>query len=444
MGKIFGFMMGFALLADVIPAYAGKTTPPLRGTPPQEGNLDNCAGMTELPGKITAADAVELGLCRNNGTRAAYESVRAAKFQKYQGYSSYLPSVNAEGRRQWRSDEYFGIQNNPTSTAGLTASWLLFDFGKRESDLGAAIAAWNAAGFDYDSTIQTFVYDIISAYYTALMAAADEKVNRDLLKVAEHSFNTADKKFKAGVVPKADRLKAETQLAQKRVDLQKSEGATKIAKGRLLNMMSFEASLDIKLDDTTPEPELEARDIEGLIETAKNLRPDLRAARENVNSADYKMYASYLKNLPSVSASANQDYDVDNDLKSSSISIRVSMPLFAGFSNFNATRAARAQRDQSEFRERSLSRSVERDVWDAFQNYNTALAVLESTRSLLSSARESERVVSGMYNVGRSTMLDWLTAQSDLASAERQAVYARYDLIIKKHALALAIGEVER
>jgi outer membrane protein len=435
MGKIFVFMAAFALLAAEVPGRAAYGRAPGM-------TIDNCAEIKELPGKINVSDAVELGLCRSNSTRAAYESARGVKYQKYQAYSGYLPSVNAEARRQWRSDEYFGIQNNPTSTAGLTASWLIFDFGKRESDVGAAIAAWNAAGFDYDATIQSFVYDIISAYYTALMAAADEKVNRDLVKVAEQSYNTAAKKFSAGVVPKADKLKAETQLAQKRVDLQRSEGATKIANGRLLNLMSFDTTSEVKLDDSVPEPVLEARDVESLIETARNLRPDLRAARENVNSADYKMYSSYLRNLPSITAAASQDYDVDNDLKSSSISLRVSMPLFAGFSNFNATRLARAQRDQFEYRARSLSSAVGREVWDAFQNYGTAIAVLESTKSLLASARESERVVSGMYNVGRATMLDWLTAQSDLASAERQAVYARYDLIIKKHALALAIGEV--
>jgi len=403
----------------------------------------NCAAIETLPpGKLTVSDAVEFGLCRNSSTRVAFENVQIAKFQKYQGYSGYLPTVDASIGRTWRDNEYFGVRNAPTSSAALTASWLLFDFGRRESDIGSLIAVWNAAGFDFDSTIQTFVYDVISAYYSALMAAADERVNRNLVKVAEHALSQAVRRFNAGVVPKADKLKAETTLAQRRVDLQRSEGALRIANGRLLNLMSMDPALPVELDDTTPEPELEVRDVEGLIEVARAMRPDLAAMRENVNAADYRLYSSYLRNMPSVVARAEQGLDLDNDVRSSSVSLRVSMPIFAGFANLNAVRVARSQRDQAEWRMSSRERLVAREVWDAFNNYNTALAVLTSTEALLASAKESERVVAGMYNVGRATMLDWMTSQSDLASAERQAVYAKYDLIIKKYALALAIGEV--
>jgi outer membrane protein len=86
--------------------------------------------------------------------------------------------------------------------------------------------------------------------------------------------------------------------------------------------------------------------------------------------------------------------------------------------------------------------SVALDVWTAFQNYKTAAEVLESTNAQLKSARESERVVAGMYKVGRSTMLDWQTSQGDLASAQKQNADAKYDLFIKRAALALAIGEL--
>jgi outer membrane protein TolC len=86
---------------------------------------------------------------------------------------------------------------------------------------------------------------------------------------------------------------------------------------------------------------------------------------------------------------------------------------------------------------------VELDVWTAYQNYQTARKVLEQTGVLLKSAAESEKVTGGMYKVGRATMLDWLTQQAELASAKKQNIAAKYDLYVKRAALALSIGELK-
>ena len=79
----------------------------------------------------------------------------------------------------------------------------------------------------------------------------------------------------------------------------------------------------------------------------------------------------------------------------------------------------------------------------AYQNYKTAQTVLKQTETLLKSATESERVTAGMYKVGRATMLDWQTAQSELLNAEQQNNSAKYDLFTKRAAVALAVGEIK-
>jgi outer membrane protein TolC len=48
-----------------------------------------------------------------------------------------------------------------------------------------------------------------------------------------------------------------------------------------------------------------------------------------------------------------------------------------------------------------------------------------------------------MYKVGRATMLDWQTAQAELANATRQHNAAKYDLFTKRAAVALAVGEIQ-
>jgi outer membrane protein TolC len=48
-----------------------------------------------------------------------------------------------------------------------------------------------------------------------------------------------------------------------------------------------------------------------------------------------------------------------------------------------------------------------------------------------------------MYKVGRATMLDWQTAQSELVNARKQNNSAKYDLFVKRAAVALAIGDIK-
>ena len=119
------------------------------------------------------------------------------------------------------------------------------------------------------------------------------------------------------------------------------------------------------------------------------------------------------------------------------------MPLFAGFANLYNARAAQANYERALEQERAAQDNASLDIFTAYQNYKTAQTVLKQTETLLKSATESERVTAGMYRVGRATMLDWQTAQSELVSAEKQNNAAKYDLFTKRAAVALAVGEIK-
>ena len=126
-----------------------------------------------------------------------------------------------------------------------------------------------------------------------------------------------------------------------------------------------------------------------------------------------------------------------------SVGISASMPIFTGFLNYYNARSASADWESTKYNEENISNEAMMDVFTAYQNYKTAKTVLTQSETLLKSATESERVTSGMYKVGRATMLDWQTAQSELVNARKQNNSAKYDLFIKRAAVALAIGDIK-
>ena len=414
---------------------------------------DDCATRRDVPdGVQSLQDVIKLGLCRNPQTAAAYASLRASHFNKNAGYANYLPSVSAgvNASKGYRDHEW----EDWGYGASISASYLIFDFGKRTADMNQMIAAYRAAGFDFSETIQNFVYGLVGSYYELLNADADVAASKSALTVAQTAYDTANKKFKAGAVARADVLKAETTLAGAKLSLERSKNNREITKGTLLTKLSFPADQDIAIADmsSTFGTDAENESIDELIKVAREKRPDLLRASANKDAAWHKRNSAFLRNLPSISASAavswNDDtlgdvFSPNSDKINGSIGIRASMPIFAGFANMYGLRAAEADYDRAKYNEQQTANAAELDVFTAYNNYKTAQKVLEQTNALLKSATESEKVTSGMYKVGRATMLDWQTAQSELVSAQKQNNAAKYDLFIKRAAVALAIGDLK-
>ena len=414
--------------------------------------IDDCMTRTTVPESVmNLPQIIEMGLCRNPQTTASYLSYQSARFSKNASYAKYLPSVNASGSASlpYRNENW----GDWSYGASLSASYLIFDFGKRLSDVSQTIATWHAAGFEYDETVQNYIYSLIGSYYALLNADADVKSAEMLRTVAQTARDTAQKKYKAGSVAKADVLKADTTLASRDLDLERAKNNREIAKGSLLNKLSFPADQDIKIADMPSEfgtPQ-ETKSLEELFEQAQKTRPDLLRASANKDAAWHRRNSTFLSNLPSISASGSlswndtpsESFGAGNDNISGSIGIRASMPLFAGFANMCNLRSAQANYDRAVEQERATQDNASLDIFTAYQNYKTAQTLLKQTETLLKSATESEKVTAGMYKVGRATMLDWQTAQSELVSAEKQNNAAKYDLFTKRAAVALAVGEIK-
>jgi outer membrane protein TolC len=413
---------------------------------------NDCMTRTTVPDeKLTLSQIIELGLCRNPQTTASYMAYESARLSKNAKYASYLPSISvgANASLPYRNEQW----GDWSYGASLSASYLIFDFGKRLSDLNQAAASWRATGFDYDETVQNYIYGLIGSYYSLLNADADVKSAQMLRDVAQTARDTAQKKFTAGSVARADVLKADTTLASRDLDLERAKNNREIAKGSLLTKLSFSANQDITIADMPSEigGVSDTKSLDELFEQAQKTRPDLLRATANKNAAWHRRNSVFLSNLPSISASGSvswndtpsETYNAGTDNISGSIGIRASMPLFAGFANLYNLRAANVNYDRAVEQERSTQDNATLDIFTAYQNYKTAQTVLKQTETLLKSAAESERVTAGMYKVGRATMLDWQTAQSELVSAEKQNNAAKYDLYTKRAAVALAVGDIK-
>ena len=84
---------------------------------------------------------------------------------------------------------------------------------------------------------------------------------------------------------------------------------------------------------------------------------------------------------------------------------------------------------------------VKKEVYNAYQDYKTAVSSYRVNQKVLESAKESERVAFKSYQAGKESILNLLTAQAQLAAARQSLAVSFYTVLTSKATLYRAIGQ---
>lgn len=411
----------------------------------QEGiNPTPCGSVQE--GSLTVAEVVDIALCSNPQTREVWANSRYQAAQVGIARSAYLPTISAALATS--RDRYSGISTTREQSAGLALSWLLFDLGGRDSTLESARQLLTAVSASRDSTVQLVSQSAVQAYYQVRAAEAALAAARLSETAYQESYKAAEARYRVGSATPVDKLQAQTANSQSRLIRIQAEGALRTAQGNLATIMGRDAHRPVMLAsqlETAPETGFE-QDVETLIASARERRPDLVAAEARVRAAEADVLAARSAGMPTVGLGVTTGKSRTDSLpwdSSSSIGVTVSIPIFSGYSSSYKIKAAEAQVDARLASRERLRLQVAQDVWNAYQSLVTANQSLRSTADLLVSAELSERVTRGRYESGVGSILDLLNAQSALATARQQRVQAMFDWNVSRTTLAFAMGNLD-
>ncbi|MDO8413382.1 MAG: TolC family protein [Gallionellaceae bacterium] len=402
---------------------------------------------------LTLADVVDLTLCNNPQTRAQWASARAQAAQLGVSMSSYLPTFTGQlADSHSRSSSAGTTTSSAQRSASVTASYLLYDFGGRAAGVENAQQLLIAANAARDGVLQGTFLSAVQAYYTLLSVRASVQAYQVAETAAEKSLNAAQARSDAGTATLADRLQARTAWSQAKLNRIRAAGEAANAQGTLANIMGLAAAQPFELvtptDEAVAEQDLKIeQNIGKLIADARQKRPELLAAEAQIKAAEAQLAAANASGLPSISLNGalglSKASDMSNAVRSQSIGISLSVPLFTGFKNNYQSRVAQAQLEGKVADRDRIANQIALDVWKAYQALLTNSQALVAANDLLASADQSEKTISGRYQAGLGNILDVLTAQSALASARQQQVSALYDFKASKFVLAQAIGQLD-
>lgn len=455
-------LVGASLILNLSSLYAGGLDPFFTGSlvaSSQANSLNKnlmtaaCVFDDASKAPLSLSDVVERALCNNPQTRVAWLNARIQAAQVGAAESSYLPTINITGSTNQNTLQASSTANTAvsynTQNATASASYLLFNFGGRESNIENARQVLIALNFTQDATLQTVFLLALQSYYQLLANQGAVNAAKEAEISALESLNAATARYSIGVATPADKLQAQTAYSQAVLNRIQAEGNANISTGVLANSMGLDANQPITLAPLPNQPPIEQfeKDVTQLITEARRQRPDLFASEAQIRAARANLNSVRASGLPSFSLSASYGFN-NNSLyitstQSTAYGLSATIPIFTGFSTTYRIRAAEEQVENQMAQHELLSQQVALDVWKGYQALVTDTEAVKSSADLLASATQSEAMARGRYKAGVGSILDLLTAQTALASAQQQNILAIYNWYIAKATLAQSLGQLD-
>lgn len=399
--------------------------------------------------KLSLDDALRLAKERNGKVRSAYLNYKSSDEAVKQSFALFLPTVTPSYKlTSSKYDEYTGLPYSnsdvTTHSSQIAANWQIWDSGEREWSYRASKLNRDADKLSYLQTLRSTLFDVHSSYFDALRA-------KELLKISEAEVARAEK-----VVDKAKEFENKGEGAK--LDISQAESDYLNAKVNVLTarnrVKNTEAALKavIGWDKADQLPELESYaypkeftapgDLEKVVQIGLSSRPDLESTRKTIDAQRFTVLKAKQDAFMNWSLDASYIRSFSEDVTDSRVlSFSVSLPLFDGFRTKSAAKQAKINLEASKSTLTQTERSVKSEIESAYWTLVQDIDRVEAAKKALEAAQENYNSVNDSYNLGSSTVIDVLTAQVSLKTAESNYIEAIYDYYIADVQLKLAIGK---
>ncbi len=398
------------------------------------------------PMTLTRAEAEQLALKNNPRVSvgrllalAQHEVYRETRSAELPTFNGAITAVDANEGSRVSSGSLTASRLFVHAGAGVTLSQLLTDFGRTVNLVGYSKLLEKAQNANALATAEDIVLATDQAYYNALQAQALLKVAQqtvDTRQAVEHQVNElAQSKLKSGL----DLSFAEVNLSQAKLlqlDAQNNVDSTIAA---LTAVLGIDKQTNYELVEERAELPAPPPDINVLLNTALQQRPDLQAFTFHQQAAEKFQRAQRDQMFPTISAlgiAGGAPVRPDcfggcfpNYFISSwygAIGVNMSIPIFNGFlysaqakeAKYRATAAAENTRDMRD--------QVVRDVRTAWLTAKTSFQRVGVAAELAKQADLSLSLAQERYKLGLGSIVELSQAQLQQADAAIGYVTAQY------------------
>ena len=323
-----------------------------------------------------------------------------------------------------------------STTATVTASQLLWDFGKTLAATAAAKAGAKSSAEDVEIQKDESVRLVKTGYFNLILNERLVEVNQAALERALVNLRSAKGFFDVGTQPKSAVTRAEVDVATAQVNLIGALNAVVISRTTLNTLMGIPVNTPTRVRDILAYQHVDF-DPKTLLPEAFARRPEYRQIKARFEQAEQTVKQQFRNFFPSITASGTYGsarYDMNAIYN---YGVQLNWTIFDGGGKIALYKQAQAQRDAAQAR----VRDTELTIWQQVeQAYNTAIqseeAIGAATKGV-ESADENFRLSQGRFDAGVANIIELTDAQLALTTAQATLVQALANYRI-------AIAQLER
>jgi len=342
-----------------------------------------------------------------------------------------------------------GTRMQPVTSysAQLSASYEVDLFGRVAANVSAARSDAATSEANFRSVLLALQADVAQTYFRLRALDAELDTVERTVRLREESVNVNQRRFDLGDIGEFDLSRARTELATARAEAIGLQRERANAEHALAVLLGKPASNYVAgrspLLDATALPTIPA----GLPSSLLERRPDIVAAQRAMEASNARIGVARSAMFPAltISAAGGGVGGAFSDVfrwssRSWVLGLLTSMPIIDGGRN-------RANIERSEAVLEESVGTYRQSVLTAFAEVEDNLAGLRilsgqagEIDAALLSARRSADLAQKLYDAGRSSYLELLDAQRNLATVERTAVQLRGNRAVTTVALVRALG----
>jgi outer membrane protein len=404
---------------------------------------------------VTMQQAIKLALTNQPLLKQAASDINAAEAKINEQNSFYYPRVNGDisyARIGPVPTIQFGgigftLAPNNNYDAHITASQLVYDFGKR-SALVDLVKCYKLSSEDKLKLIKNNLsYQTVQAFYTILFTEKSIKVKDEQINTLKKHIELTNKKVQSGSATDFDVLTTEVRVASaenQKIDLENNLNKEKIYLKSLLGWpsdkelnLSGEFNVDTALINN-----------ESLIEEAFQKRPEMKLAKDAENSALVSKQVASLTDKPTLSVIANygfkNGYEPNLDVLRGNwaAGINASIPIFNGNLRDAKVEEAEANLKSSSAKILELERQIRAQVELAAADLSASKSKIKTSELQVKQARDAVSRAEVRYRDGVITNLDLIDAETSLSEAELLRLRVTYENVINTYSLMEAVGTI--
>ena len=400
---------------------------------------------------LSLDQAIATAIAQNPSYRESLAAVDAGVGRVLAARSSLGPSVTLSDAYQYQDTVAklptpFGplpFSPNSTNVPLLGASYTLFDGGAGAARLAAASASLSSTQASARQARSGLISQTSSAYYDLVAAMQYSAVADQGVEVAQAHVELARQRLRAGQIPRAELLQAQTDLADRRV------GAIEAHNGLALNQNRLDAAMDVPLGTVFAPTdgfggEIPEVELQRLIATAKTERGDLAAARLAVEAAERAVSAARAQHSPSVALSASegnvQPVVTTGYHSQFTVGLNAVWRLFDDGYTDGRVAEAQAAVSQAQLEVERLQVQAEPEVRQAYLALDAARQQVAAAKQLVVLAGENRRLAEIRYRGGVGTALELRDAELRDDAARQGVVDAERSLMESVVSLRFAAG----